>query len=107
MSAGMGTGDVIALIAVVLVVVGMVAGLAAWTGRQVSRAEDKASAGDRRLHERIDEVTAATMTRAEMVMHLAGLNKGIDEVKDDVRSLRDGMESLANAVIAGRGRETP
>lgn len=103
----METGDVIALVAVLLAIIGLGLALAAWTSREVGSAREAASDGDRRLHKRIDEVEARTMSRADMLLHLDGLKEGVGEVKSDLRGLRDGMEALANAVIAGRGRDGP
>jgi hypothetical protein len=98
----------IAALATVLGVVALCVGagwkLALHLYKRVGEAETKASAGDARLHRRIDELAAGTISRDEMVQHLDAIKDNVGEVRDDIRSLHTGMESLANAVIAGRGK---
>lgn len=107
MPPALSTMDLVALSAL-LGMIGLGVG-AAWKlsthfNQRVREAEARASAGDARLHERVDELAAGTISRQEMVQHLTTIQGTVGEVRDDIRDLRTGMEALANAVIAGAGK---
>lgn len=104
MNGTLDVGQVVAICGIIGLVVAAVWKLTLHIFRRVEDAEQKASDGDRRLHQRIDDVAAGAITRAELVQHLEGIADNVNHVRTDITALRTGMENLANAVIAGRAR---